>query len=62
MIEPAHRARSRAAGTATVKEGGRFTLLGDFLRAAGAEVFRMLYLSGSAILFSAPQCFCDRQT
>lgn len=37
VIEPAHRARSRAAGTATVKEGGRFTLLGDFLRAAGAE-------------------------
>jgi hypothetical protein len=37
VIEPAHRARSRAAGTASVKEGGRFTLLGDFLRAAGAE-------------------------
>src|SRR5678816_1388428 len=25
-------------------------------------MFRMLYLSGSAILFSAPQCFSDRQT
>src|SRR5215210_7358818 len=25
-------------------------------------MFRMLYLSGSAILFSAPQCFGDRQT
>src|SRR5678815_538257 len=25
-------------------------------------MFRMLYLSGSAILFSAPQCFGDRQS